>query len=62
MSLKKNKNVENEYNQAKSTNNTTKMNEYRPELHKLKSQKEMMQKSMKYIFADDENIKNLKKN
>ena len=54
------KNVENEYNQAKSTNNTTKMNEYSTELTKLKSQKEMMQKSMKYIFADDETLKKLK--
>ena len=36
------------------------MNEYSTELTKLKSQKEMMQKSMKYIFADDETLKKLK--
>ncbi len=52
--------VENKYNQAKSTNNTSKMNEYSEELTKLKSQKDMMQKSMKYIFADDETLKKLK--
>ena len=52
--------MENKYNQAKSTNNTSKMNEYSEELTKLKSQKDMMQKSMKYIFADDETLKKLK--
>ena len=53
--------TEEKYNKAKASNNTSGMNKYSSSLTKLKNKQKMMQKSMKYIFADDGTLKKIKK-
>ncbi|MCQ4796186.1 HlyD family efflux transporter periplasmic adaptor subunit [Anaerofustis stercorihominis] len=52
--------TQDKYDNAKSSNNTTSINKYGASLTKLKDKKNMMQKSMKYIFADSATLKKIK--